>query len=312
MMTRTARRLSIETAETRVTYATVTALLTGDNPRKRYRGYVSRLACDLAEPENIFATLDIFPIARIWIENAEKAIKEIERDLSSPILFNTVGQILLSKRRDKSDIDILISLIKIRCQKREVDFDGFGISALFISLDVLEIYAPQETVALIPDILKRLGLIGESADSILTARVLVLIGRLNLDGNTLIRPLSERVSTRQSFRRWTRKIARAVRTFEPKPGQAHELARVLRILALERTVEGLLVRRLKGKSEAQVRRAWRWLLRSEKVIDAMPDLELCRQLHARKARLEEQVRRSRKAVHIAARTSDVRAAEGRF
>ena len=96
---------------------------------------------------------------------------------------------------------------------------------------------------------------------------------------------------------------RHVALFDPPSSQAKELAYLLRIVALERTLYVVLIQSADRNTLALVHRAWRWLLRSDRIIDSVPDAGWREYLRKKKTEIETRVSRSRKAVHIAARTS---------
>jgi hypothetical protein len=76
--------------------------------------------------------------------------------------------------------------------------------------------------------------------------------------------------------------------------QAYELAHPLRVLALAQHLERLLAK----KDPRAVRCAWRWLLRSDRVIASVADEDWRGDLEQRRVQLVERIPKSRKARHL--------------
>ncbi|MGC4042920.1 MAG: hypothetical protein QM758_03880 [Armatimonas sp.] len=304
-----AHQLCAESEEAQHTYAVMTALLPQGLPTTERRIQIHWLATALNSPEEFLArpdwsryVLEPFLAARLWHHHTESFWSALQQDTRVQVRFTSMGMVVLANRAGEQDIPILLELLKDR--GHWTPFIGLEASALFQVIGVLETRAPQEMAALTPGILRALGRGQGEKDSILTARVLVLLARLGLSDIALLNPLIERIRSQPNHRvsrRWVRHVVRIVRQLEPKPTQAQAHARLLRVLALEETLESALTRKLNRRTPAQVRRAWRWLQKSDRVIETVADAEWRQRLYRSKEHLEQKVRQSRKAVHIAAR-----------
>jgi hypothetical protein len=311
-----AHQLASETPEELEAYVAMTALLPPHSTAAEQRRRVQYFAGALRSLEEVLALPDwtryatsVFLNARLWRDCAEPLWEKISLDIFHQIFFSVTGQFVLSSRCLPGDIPLLLDLVRINCQLFPVAYSGVHASALFKALEVLEVHAPQEIASLLPDIVRTLGKNHGEGDSILTARVLVLLAKFGLHEFTLIHPLAERIVRTQSHRisrRWVRQVAHSVRQFAPLLPQANAFPRFLRVLTLEKAIERTLTRNLRDKTPAQVRRAWRWLQKSDRVITSVADAEWRARLLKSKAHLEERVYRSRKAVHLAARSVEIR------
>ncbi|MBB6050492.1 hypothetical protein [Armatimonas rosea] len=140
--------------------------------------------------------------------------------------------------------------------------------------------------------------------SIVTAKILALAEKYELELTPLLQKLVERIlreKNARTARRWTRTLSWALRTLYPEAPIAYRGAQDLRILALSRTViTGLTSKAsLSPREEPRLRLCWRWLGRSEALVASVSHAHWQADLLHRKARLENQVVRSRKARHRA-------------
>lgn len=305
--------LRLEGREQQEAYNTITALLPSREVETMRRKQVYYWAVALTSPEDFLALPEWFLVmnspflvARLWHNHTERLWEALRHNQGLQAHFSSIGQVMLASRANERDVAILVEFLKNRSTPPA--YSGLAASSLFHVIGVLEVRAPQEMATLAPEILCTLGRSSVEKDSVLTARMLVLLARLELDGLTLITPLLERVKAKQNHRvarRWARHVARMVRQFEPVPSEAHRLARLLRVLALEKVLESALTRKLEHRTQARVRRAWRWLQKSDRVIKTVADAEWRKRFSKSKANLELKVNRSRKLVHVRARAGYV-------
>ncbi|MGC4042919.1 MAG: hypothetical protein QM758_03875 [Armatimonas sp.] len=299
--------------EEKTAYAAMTELLPRSLPQYSQRRGALKLACALDSPEKFLAVrnwetyvirndgLSVFLAAELW-KVCPYQLWEKLQDLPrfAPRLL-PIGQWVLSARYKPENLPLLIAITHIQCEKHGGTYSGTELSAVFKSLEVLEAHAPQELRKIVPAVLKIISAGNGARDSVLTAYALVLVSRLNLDGYELIRPLVSRIRGRKGIsesRRWARQIQHQVKRYEPVLPQVTELVYLLRVMALERRLDGILIRAAPDKTAAQIYRAWRWLLRSDRVIASVADKGWREYLYKRKVLLESKVPHSRKARHI--------------
>jgi hypothetical protein len=238
----------------------------------------------------------LFPVARLWRDNPVLAS-------NTPHKIFPVAIYTLASLGRKSDTAPLVSVLCERVQQRAVII-GLEAAAIFKALDVLELHDLWTLRELIPCLIDIVaGGVGDHA-SILTAKILALAEKYELELTPLLQKLVERIlgeKNARTARRWTRTLSWALRTLFSEAPLAYGGTQDLRILALSRTVTTGLTSKasLRPQEEPRLRRCWRWLGRSEALIASMRHEHWQADLLHRKARLENQVVRSRKARHRA-------------
>jgi hypothetical protein len=236
----------------------------------------------------------LFPLARLWRDQPEATL---QRPNHEP----PVGIYVLAACGRKSDLPTLVVLIQNR---QSATLFGLESAGTFKALERLEQGNPTMLKELLPPLIGRISRGESDHNSIITAKILALAEQYEVELTPLLQKLVERIlreKNARTARRWTRTLSWALRTLYPEAPTAYRGAQDLRILALSRTVIAGLTSKasLSPKEEPRLRLCWRWLGRSEALIASVSHAHWQADLLHRKARLENQVARSRKARHRA-------------
>lgn len=287
-------------------YRTMTALLPLKPLKQDSRFQVQRYALALRSPEEYIAYVELyreqrdpFLIARLWHRHTEAFWKRGVSDGSNKV--RAIGRFVLAQRAKPEDLPARLTLYWERQKEYLEDMDEEQeYEGLLQTMAAFEAATPAQIEALAPQALAALIPLPEQATVALAARILRAAAKAGVSSTAVRQFLIEREGEKALplSHRWAAQVRKAISSEEPVLPVALEFVRILRGFALIQLLGNYLY---EEPAQKKVNRAWRWLLRSTRLINSIEDPFWREHLQQKRHALETQIRQSQRRRHTVAR-----------